>query len=128
MLPDKNGSSPAWLGWRSVSRGSSSRSAGAGQDTKRSHRAGKGKLMRVFLRDARNGKYLGKDWGWTEKQGDAYDFESGDEAIKAWSLRREESVEMIYSFGGHKLDLSIPLAAPSGMPESRLHGRHDQVE
>jgi len=68
--------------------------------------------MTVHLRDVRTGKYLGKGRVWTEKQIDAFDFASGDEAIKVWSLSREDSVEMVYAFGGQKCDLSIPLAGP----------------
>ena len=74
-------------------------------------------LMRVHLRDVRTGKFLGKGKVWTEKQIDAFDFGSGDEAIQAWSVSREDSVEMVYAFGGEKCDLSIALGTPTGMVE-----------
>ena len=84
-------------------------------------------LMRVHLRDIRTGKYLGKGKIWTEKQTEAHDFRSGDEAIKVWSLSREDSVEMIYAFGGEKRDLSIPLGmekspSPQGSPQQTSSG------
>src|SRR5438094_3217709 len=65
--------------------------------------------MRVLLRNVITGKYYKGEGQWTADAPEAYDFRSGAHAIKTWAGSAETCLEMVFSFGDSKYDLTLAL-------------------
>jgi hypothetical protein len=75
--------------------------------------------MRVIVRKLRSGKYFKAPEEWTDNAQEAHDFKGTYQAIESKVWAKDEPVEIVFSFGEKKYDVSILV----GAVESRLFPR-----
>jgi len=67
--------------------------------------------MRVIVRNVRTGKYFKAPGIWTNHAEEAYDFKGTYQAIESKVWAKDEAVEIVFSFGEKRYDVSILVGA-----------------
>jgi hypothetical protein len=67
--------------------------------------------MRVLVRNVRTGKYFKAPENWVDKAEEAHDFKGTYQAIESKVWGKDEAVEIVFSFGEKRYDVSILVSA-----------------
>ena len=75
--------------------------------------------MRVLVRNVRTGKYFKAPGTWTDNAQEAHDFKGTYQAIESRVWEKGDAVEIVFSFGEKRYDVSILV----GAVETRMNAR-----